>query len=140
MADNYSKMLPIVEHFLLAKCKQMEMKNSVDTIAAQLLTDPTSFSLDMIARQSCLSTKQFYRKFVQRIGISPKFFSRLSRFNHAYRYKLAHPNASWSYIAQEFHYTDYHHLEKEFKEFTGLAPQEWIKTDLAAPERILQLR
>jgi hypothetical protein len=31
-------------------------------------------------------------------------------------------------------------MEKEFKEFTGLTPQDWTKTHLAAPERILQLR
>ena len=97
-------------------------------------------SLDVIAKQACLSTKQFYRRFTERIGISPKFFSRLARFNHAYQYKIAHPNVYWSSIAQQFDYTDYHHVEKEFKEFTALTPQQWIAEDQAAPERILHLR
>lgn len=139
-ATSHFSMISIVEQFLLPRCRQLPMKSSIDTIALHLIADPTCFCLDTLARQACLSTKQFYRKFTERIGISPKFFSRLSRFNHAYRYRITHPHVSWSTIAQQFYYTDYHHMEKEFKEFTALTPQEWAKTHLAAPERILNLR
>lgn len=90
-ADSPSLMIAVAEQFLLAKCKRLEMKSSIDTIAAHLLADPTSFSLERIAQQACLSTKQFHRRFTERIGISSKLFSRLSRFNHAYRYKIAQP-------------------------------------------------
>lgn len=139
-ATSQSEMISIIDGFLLCRCKQLPMKNSIDAIAHHLMADPSSFSLDTVAQQACLSTKQFYRRFNERIGISPKLFSRLSRFNRAYQYKITHPNDSWSSIAQEFHYTDYHHMEKEFKEFTALTPQEWTNTHLAAPERILKLR
>jgi AraC-like DNA-binding protein len=139
-AENHASMISIVEAFLLAKFNRMKAASPIDVVANLLLADPTCFTLDEIARQACLSTKQFYRKFVERIGLSPKFFSRLTRFNHSFRYKMAHPHVSWSSVAQEFYYTDYHHLEKEFKEFTGLTPNDWMKQDQAAPERILQLR
>lgn len=139
-ADGSSSMISIIEQFLIAKCKQLKVKNSIDTIAGYLLADPTHFSLDAIAAQACLSPKQFYRRFTARIGMSPKLYSRLSRFNHAHRYKITHPFVSWSSIAQEFRYTDYHHMEKEFKQFAGHTPQEWLNIELAAPERILRLR
>jgi AraC-like DNA-binding protein len=139
-AGSLSCMVSIAEQFMLAKCKQLEIQSPVDTVATGLLADPASFSLDWVAQQACLSTRQFYRKFTRRIGMSPKLFSRLSRFNHAFRYKLTHPGTRWSSIAQEFNYTDYHHMEKEFKQFTGLTPQEWFKAELSAPERILKLR
>jgi AraC-like DNA-binding protein len=139
-ATSLSAMIEIAEKFLLAKCSGLQTKSSIDRIALNLLSDPTSFSLDKVAEQTCLSTKQFHRRFVERIGIGPKLFSRLSRFNHAYRYKTSHPSASWSSVAQQFYYTDYHHLEKEFKDFTGLTPGKWTETHLASPERILKLR
>jgi len=139
-SDGYSSMVPIVENFLLARFKQVQINSSVDDIAQLLLADPNAFSLDKIAQQACLSTKQFYRKFVERIGLSPKFYSRIARFNHAYQYKVNHPNDYWSSIAQSFGYTDYHHLEKEFKEFTGLTPNDWITENHGAPEKILRLR
>src|SRR5687768_3604159 len=140
LAPDYLSMVPIIEKFLLAKFRKLQMSDSVDDIAELLLGDPSGFSLDAIAKEACLSTKQFYRKFVERIGISPKFYSRIARFNHAYYSKINHPDSSWSSIAQTYFYTDYHHLEKEFKEFTGLTPNEWLKENQMSPERVLQLR
>lgn len=140
-AADYSSMITVVENYLIQKFKPFQnMSNSIDNIANHLLTDPSTFSLDWLAKQACLSTRQFHRKFLERMGISPKLFSRIIRFNHAYHYKITHPNNYWSSIAQEFNYTDYHHLEKEFKEFTGLTPNEWIKENQASPERILRLK
>lgn len=139
-ADSPAMMIAIAEQFLFERCKMLNKTSLVDTVASSVLADPASFSLDAMAEQACLSTKQFYRKFVDRIGITPKLFSRLSRFNHAYQYKLNHPHVGWSSIAQEYAYTDYHHLEKEFKNFLGLTPKEWIDAELRAPERILKLR
>ena len=132
--------IQIVERFLYSKFEKLKAKNSVDHIADHLLKDPTSFSLETLSDEACLSTKQFYRRFNEQIGVNPKLFSRLSRFNHAYHYKLAHPHVSWSSVAQEFRYTDYHHLEKEFKEFAGQTPTAWVNTHMTAPERLLKLR
>ncbi len=139
-AGSPSKMINAVEEFLLRRLIPTRAVNSLDLVADTVLSDPASFSLDLMAAQACLSTKQFYRKFVERIGITPKYFSMLCRFNHASRYKLDHPRVSWSSIALEYSYTDYHHMEKEFKKFLGVTPAEWINAELAAPERILKLR
>lgn len=139
-ATGYSAMINIIENFLLTKFRQMKKESLVDQVANYLLTDPVHVPLDNVAKQACLSTKQFQRKFIERIGLSPKLFCRINRFNHAYYYKISHPNASWSSIAQEHSYTDYHHLEKEFKKFTSLTPNEWLKQNQASPERILRLK
>jgi len=141
MATNDSSTrIQIVEQFLLTKCLKLREKNPVDRVADFLLSDPASFSLDKLANDACLSSKQFYRRFNEQIGMNPKLYSRLSRFNHAYRYKLANPHVSWSSVAQQFRYTDYHHLEKEFKEFAGQTPAEWLLTHMSSPERMLKLR
>lgn len=139
-AESPLSMISIVEQFLLSKCKGLIARSPIDAVADHILCDPTSFSLDALADQANLSKKQFYRNFIQRIGMAPKLFSRLTRFNHAYQYKLAYPATTWSSIAQEYGYTDYHHLEKEFKEFIGATPKLWINTELKAPERLLKLR
>lgn len=136
-ATDYASMVLIVEQFLLSQFKKLQTSNPIDDIANYLFADPTGFSLDAIAKQAYLSPKQFYRKFVLRIGLSPKYYSRITRFNHAYQFKIAHPGISWSAIAQQFSYTDYHHLEKECKEFTSLTPNEWLLENQAAPEKFL---
>lgn len=139
-AESPQAMISVIEQFLLSRCRPPITKSPIDEVANHILSDPSSFSLDAFAYHANLSTKQFYRNFVQRIGMTPKLFSRLIRFNRAYHYKLSNPNMTWSSIAQEFGYTDYHHLEKEFKEFIGVTPKVWINTELKAPERLLQLR
>lgn len=138
-ATSPSVMIPIVEKFMLG-CKQQIKGSMIDTIAGHILSDPASFSLDTLAGQANLSSRQFYRNFLQRIGMTPKLFSRLTRFNHAFRSRLMKPSVSWSSIALEYGYTDYHHLEKEFKEFIGVTPNEWIAAEMQAPERQLNLR
>jgi AraC-like DNA-binding protein len=138
-AQSNQAMIAIVERFLTG-LQKITTISPVDIVASHVLSDSTSLSIDEMAKESCLSSRQFYRKFIERVGISPKFFSRLSRFNHAHQYKLLHPDVTWSSIAQEFRYTDYHHMEKEFKSFLGVTPAEWIGVERAAPERILKLR
>lgn len=139
-ATDPMQMIAIVEQFLLTHHKKLIAPNAVDAVANYILHDPVAFSLDALADQANLSTRQFYRRFIQRIGLTPKFYSRLTRFNRAYHYKLIHPAVTWSAIAQEYGYTDYHHLEKEFKEFIGTTPKAWIVAELSAPERLLRLR
>jgi len=129
-----------LEIFLLDHCRSSGEQTPIERIANQLLEDPVSFSLDTLAHQACLSPRQFYRKFNEQMGVGPKFFSMLSRFNLAYHHKLTRPNVSWSSVAQEFGYTDYHHLEKEFKMFAGLTPEQWVNAHLTSPERMLKLR
>jgi AraC-like DNA-binding protein len=138
--SNPSTRIQVVERYLYTKFTKLKSKNSIDSIADYLLADPSTFSLSAMSDEACLSSKQFYRRFNEQIGMNPKLFTRLSRFNHAYRYKLAYPQVSWSSVAQEFRYTDYHHLEKEFKEFAGQTPTEWVHTHMTSPERMLKLR
>lgn len=130
----------IVENFLYTRCRRLKPKNAVDRVADYLLKDPTTFSLEALSDQACLSSRQFFRKFNEQIGMNPKLFSRLARFNHAYQYKLTNSLVSWSSIAQQLRYTDYHHLEKEFKDFAGQTPDNWVLTHMSSPERILKLR
>lgn len=69
--------------------------------------------------------------FNEKIGISPKRYARIVRFNHCYKYMLQHPSLSWTDIAYQFEYADQVHFIKEFKHFMGCAPsqlrsEQWI--------------
>jgi AraC-like DNA-binding protein len=60
-----------------------------------------------------------------RIGISPKLFVRIVRFEWAMKIKNEHPERSWSEIAQDCNYTDSSHLLREFKEFAEFPPSKF---------------
>jgi AraC-like DNA-binding protein len=137
---NYTGMITIVEDYLLSKIRKLKADpQPMDKVASCLLNQPFRFSLDWLAKESCLSPRQFNRKFTERMGIGPKLYSRVVRFYRAYQYKENHPQDDWLTIALLFNYTDYQHMVKDFRQFAQVTPNLWINEDNQSPERILQL-
>jgi AraC-like DNA-binding protein len=135
---NYHSMIEGVQKYLLRKLRAVKVgDHPIDRIGQLLLTSPTPFSLDWLASQANLSPRQFERKFNERIGISPKLFSRISRFFKTFEYKEQNPNVDWLTIALQFGYTDYYHLAKDFKQFAIVSPNVMIKEYANRPESLL---
>jgi AraC-like DNA-binding protein len=80
-------------------------------------------TLDQLAADACLSNRQFERKFVERIGVSPKIYQRLIRFNQAMKLKNANADLKWIDITYACGYFDQMHLLRDFKQFTGVTPR-----------------
>lgn len=146
--DDSGEMLAIMEGFL----HQLIQKNRSDYLPvdriSHLMLDaaglhstgqpPTpsalNWSVDWLAKEACLSNKQFYRKSMERLGISPKLFDRIIRFNRAARLRSDHPTHDWLLVALESGYYDYQHLARDFRAFTKLNPNEFTQIDgLAVP-------
>jgi AraC-like DNA-binding protein len=137
---NYAQMICVVEEYLINKTKKLRTETqSLDKIASYLYANPSRFSLDWLAKESCLCPRQFNRRFTERIGVGPKLFSRVVRFYKAYQYKEAHPQDDWLTVALLFDYADYQHMVKDFKQFAQVTPNLWINEDNRSPERILHL-
>jgi AraC-like DNA-binding protein len=136
----YDNMIAVIEDYLLTKIKKVITDtHPLDKVASCIFTNPTRFSLDWLAKQSCLSPRQFNRKFTERMGIGPKLYSRVVRFYKAYQYKETHPQDDWLTIAMHFGYADYQHMVKDFRQFAQVTPNLWINQDNRSPERILRL-
>lgn len=137
-ANSYAEMVETVEGYLLRSVvRATENVLPLDRAAARLTADPVHSSLDWLARQACLSPRQFNRKFTERIGVGPKLYSRLVRYHRAYLYKAAHPAIAWPTVAIAFGYTDYQHLVRDFRQFTNATPTTWLLEDAASPENVL---
>lgn len=134
--SNPLEMIEIVEAFLkyLVSRAKHELR-PVDKASLYLLYHPKNISLDWLAREACLSRKQFYRKFVERTGVSPKLYTRITQLDNAIKLKNTHPHKDWLTIALDLGYYDYQHLVRDFKEFTGLTPNAFYLQDSKAPER-----
>lgn len=137
---NYRQMITLVEDYLLTKITKVTTDaHPLDQVASCLFTNPSRFSLDWLAKESCLCPRQFNRKFTERMGVGPKLYSRVVRFYRAYQYKETHPQVDWLTVALLFDYTDYQHMVKDFKQFAQVTPNLWIHEDNQSPERILKL-
>ncbi len=139
-ANSYDAMIVIAEHFVSGLVKKLvKAKQPIDEVCKLLLQSEKAVTLDWLAKQAFLSTKQLERKFKERTGINPKLYQRIIRFNNAYRLKNSHPHLDWLRIALECNYYDYQHLVKDYKDFTGSTPTDFHIAETKAPENILGL-
>ncbi len=81
--------------------------------------------MDALASLTNLSTRQLERAFLEHVGLSPKTYSRLVRFDRAVRGLDARGTLPWSQFALTHGYSDQAHLINEFKEFAGVTPAQF---------------
>lgn len=135
-APDFTTMIQVVEAFLIkTAAKQLKEAHALDHVSNQLLTMTETVSVDWMAKESYLSNRQLERKFLDRMGVTPKYFNRLVRFENAFRMKNQFPQKDWLSIAIHCGYHDYQHLVKEYQAFTGKTPNEFHLLDATGPER-----
>ena len=125
--NEYDEMVETVSKFLADKAMlQLKPEEPIDEVAVKMLDPLQEYSLNEWASMACLSLRQFERSFITRVGISPKMFIRIVRFEYTMKIKNADNNKSWSQIAMECGYTDSAHILKEFKAFAEFPPSEFF--------------
>lgn len=134
--DDLSGMIRVIEAYLGSKLKAAVRTHlPFDKAICSLVNLDDAVSLDWLASQSCLSIRQFIRKFEEHIGLCAKTYQRIARFEKAFRMKNTHPYLDWLSIAVACGYHDYQHLAKDFKEFTHLTPPAFYEVEKKSPER-----
>ena len=121
-AVSFFEMKTIVEGFLLRRAGKLKQGLPIDHVLPLLIKERGLLKIDKLASEACLSIRQFERVFQQRVGLSPKHFSRLVRFAQAWIMKEQQPGTSWINIVHECGYFDQMHLIRDFHEFAGVNP------------------
>lgn len=138
--DSYTEMIAIIESFFLTLVKNTKKEFlAVDHLLNVVAKSSDIFSLDHLAKMAYLSARQLERKFDERIGINPKTFLRISRFNQSYWMRLKNPKLDWLSIAVNCGYNDYQHLAKDYKDFANTTPNIFFTEESLAPGRVLGL-
>ncbi len=133
----YDSMIDIVESFLLNKIARLKNNcQPLDGIAGRILRHPQAFNLERTAKEACLSHRQFEKRFEQLVGITPKYFARITRFYQAFVLKESNPTLDWLSVAVRTGYNDYQHMAKDFKEFSGSTPNVLMQQSLNSPSNM----
>lgn len=83
--------------------------------------------VNRLAATACLSYKQFKRIFTENIGVNPKEFLQITRFQKLHHLLQLHTEMTLAHLADECGYYDKSHLIKEVREFSGFTPGELAK-------------
>jgi methylphosphotriester-DNA--protein-cysteine methyltransferase len=72
------------------------------------------------------SHKHLIAKFKQQIGVGPKTAARLVRFDQVWRRLDERRPLDWGQVAADSGYADQAHLIRDFREFTGTTPTDFV--------------
>ncbi|MCK8481699.1 DUF6597 domain-containing transcriptional factor [Psychroserpens algicola] len=126
-ATNSSERIEIIENFLLDKLNEKTtIDNIVKTTIDALLATNGSASISEILKEDLSKRRQLERKFIKQIGVSPKQLGKVIRLQTALKLLLNKKSENLTDIAYESDYFDQAHFTKDFKEFTGINPKEFL--------------
>ena len=81
---------------------------------------PSAISVAEVARGTGWSERRLSQLFREQVGLAPKVWCRIQRFQHAVR-RLHHgPEVRWSELALDCGYYDQSHFANEFRAFSGI--------------------
>lgn len=137
--DNKS-IVSCLENNLLKKLEKNTLFNSYSSInnerimlAINRIDDSKgTINIKDLSSLACLSDKQFNRIFADYVGMNPKNFLRIIRYQ-SFLLKLQNSNikatkaVDFLDLVYDCGYYDQSHLINNFKEFTGYTPKEYIK-------------
>lgn len=124
--DSLSERFQIIEDFL-------EPRVAVDHIdhrmpeAISMIKSFTSLSIDEISDRVCLSNRRFRKIFSEHVGVSPAFYRKIIRFNKSAFEMLNNDTTSLVSIGNKHGYFDQAHFIKDFKQFSGISPSQFLK-------------
>ena len=73
-----------------------------------------------------LSQRRFIQVFKAEVGMTPKLFSRIQRFQQTRTLIQQNHSPNWAGLAVDLGYFDQSHLIREFLEFSGLSPTDYL--------------
>lgn len=133
----FSGRIKVVSQFLDAKLKPLSPKYvAVKYAINQIYQSSGRIRIDKLMADVCLSPRQFERNFKELTGFSAKAYLKIVRFERLIETMTAYQPAGSQLIdlALDAGYYDQAHLNRHFKELTGVNPSTYL-TNLALSDQ-----
>ena len=131
-APSLEKMIAILEKFLIGKFIHTTLYHRVNNAqnALSLITSKNgNISVKSLQEQTNTSRKTLERSFMHYVGIHPKLYTRIVRFNVLKEYMDRNfLDENLTSLALKFGFYDSSHFIAEFKNFSGTTPTEYLKS------------
>jgi AraC-like DNA-binding protein len=105
---------------------KMEQNLLFDYITGEIIRLGGELSLDDIAASSGYSPRYIHKVFTTQMGLSPKLFSRIIRFQQLISRLNQKGNVKLTDVAADLGFFDQSHMLKDFKSFTGITPKKYL--------------
>jgi AraC-like DNA-binding protein len=123
-AYSFEERVQLANAFIVELSSDRPANNWIELAASEILRSQGNCKIDQLAHDTGFSMRNFQRRFRECVGISPKLYARLVRFESVLKAKAAAPQRSWMNAAHEVGYYDQMHMIHDFREFSGGTPTD----------------
>lgn len=127
---NFNARVALIEEFLLQQVSgfQMDEESRVLNSVKILSENAGNCSIDFLARESGVSRRHMERLFRQIVGLSPKKFARVIRFQKCLDLLQHNNSLPLTELAYITGFSDQAHFNREFKNISSLSPAQYLRS------------
>jgi len=107
--------------------KEFRILNNIDSVIAEIVKSKGNIAISGLGSNLGISQRVLELEFKKQVGLSPKMFSRIVRFNNLMKNMSQKEKLDSFEFITEMGYTDQSHLIKDFVEFTGMPPIRFFR-------------
>lgn len=131
----------LLTDFLVAELKKRKPEHKdMDHALELILNSKGGISVKSLCEKLYLTERTFERRFKEYVGISPKLFSRICRFQSSLRQFQGKNYQCFSDIVLANDYADQSHVIRSFKEFAGISPNKLQKQPVSLIDNFSEIR
>lgn len=123
-AERFARMEEALVRRLQAPLKQ---HGAVPAALAMFERTGGGASVREVARSVGLSQRRFIQVFAAEVGLTPKLYCRVGRFQRARELVRQSTAPDWAEVAVACGYCDQSHLIRDFQAFSGLSPSAYLR-------------
>ncbi len=116
----------VLEQALLARATRLPGRHPAVAFALEQFQRPQRPKVSEVARRSGLSQRRFIRVFDEAVGLTPKLYGRIQRFQRTLCLVEDGQGVEWADVALECGYFDQAHLINDFRAFSGITPTAYL--------------
>jgi AraC-like DNA-binding protein len=109
--------------------RRLELHPAVRYALREFARTPYIRSVLEVAREAGLSRRRFAQLFREQVGLTPKLYCRLHRFQDVLRQIASGAPVDWADLALAGGYCDQPHLANEFRSFSGISPASFLASE-----------
>ena len=123
--SSFKEAVPIIEnHLIHAIYNSTPYDAIVADASVNIIRTNGSISMNKLYSAYDISERRLEQRFIESLGVSPKFFCRLVRFQNAL--KLLNSGINLTEITYKCGYFDQSHFIRDFKLFSEVTPNKYL--------------
>lgn len=133
-AHSPEQRLDLFESFLVNRLPRFHGMHPAVAHALERFTSTSS--IRDVVRETGYSHRGFIALFNRTVGLTPRLYCRVRRFQRALGLTAGKTSSSWIDIALDAGYSDQSHFNRQFREFAGMTPAEYDQLSPSSPNHV----